>query len=143
MRSAWADWLKAYHWDYFLTSTFRSARREPYYALKHVWNELKKHNVARAFLGAEPFRTGDLHIHGIVAGAYSWNYDSFIPWKPGIDLPWDIWQGLFKRFGRAKVEACNSSEAVTAYCAKYVLKEQRRADHYEVFGESVFWAKSG
>jgi len=89
--------------------------------------------VARAFLVAEPHQSGELHIHGLAA--------SFGPgWQPELALPWDIWGGLFKRFCRAKLEACNSQEAVTGYCAKYLLKEQSRVcDYYEVFGNKFAW----
>ncbi len=133
IRQEYAEWLKGYNWDYFLTSTFRRPRVEPYYALQSVWHELKKSFVARAFLVAEPHQSGDLHIHGLAAG--------FGPgWRPELALPWDIWSGLYKRFGRAKVEACNSQEAVTGYCAKYLLKQQSRAcDYYEVFGNKNAW----
>jgi hypothetical protein len=133
IRQEYAEWLKGYYWDYFLTSTFRSPRVEPYYALNHCWQELRKHNVFRSFLVAEPHQTGDLHIHGLVAGRGG-------SWKPEIELPWDIWKGLFKRFGRAKVEACNNHEAVSMYCAKYLLKQQSRVcDYYEVFGSKGAW----
>lgn len=130
----YANWLQQYQWDDFLTVTFRSARREPYYALQHVWHELQRHHVARAFLACEPFQAcGDIHIHGIVAGRGP-------GWYPEIQLPWEIWDGLFHRFGRSKVEACNSHEAVTMYCAKYILKQQDRvADYYEVFGNKYAW----
>jgi hypothetical protein len=138
----WATFLKEFHWDYFFTSTFRAPRREPYYAMKGVWHELRHFNVARAFMGVEPHKSGDLHIHGIAAGMYrSVGMVGMVGWKPEIALPWDIWQGLFHRFGRAKVEECNSYEAVTAYCAKYVLKGQRLADHYDIFGEAGAWNK--
>ncbi len=133
VREQYAEWLQGYNWDYFLTSTFRKPRREPYYALRAVWGELERSFVARAFLAVEPHQSGDLHIHGIVAG---------MPpgWRPEIPLPWDIWSGLFKRFGRAKVEACNTHEAVTAYCAKYVLKQQGRvADYYGIYGTKLAW----
>lgn len=133
VRQEYAEWLQGYNWDYFLTSTFRKPRIEPYYALKHVWNELSNHWVARGFLGVEPHQSGDLHIHGIVAGNPP-------GWQPEIDLPWDIWDGLFHRFGRARVEACNTNEAVTAYCAKYILKQQHRvADYYGVYGSRLAW----
>jgi hypothetical protein len=105
--------------------------------MKGVWHELKKYNVSRAFMGVEPHTSGDLHIHGVVAGRYS--PASGLVWKPEIKLPWEIWSGLFHRFGRAKVELCNSTEAVTGYCAKYVLKGSRRADHYDVFGGKESW----
>ncbi|GAI95198.1 unnamed protein product [marine sediment metagenome] len=132
-RRQYAEWLQGYNWDYFFTSTFRNPRKEPYYALKHVLNELKEHDVARAFLGVEPHQSGDLHIHGILAGRGE-------GMRPEVALPWDIWDGLFKRFGRAKVEACNTQEAVTGYCAKYILKEQgRAADYYEVYGNRLAW----
>jgi len=135
IRREYAEWLQVYNWDYFLTSTFRRPRKEPYYALQSVWHELRKYNVARAFLGVEPHESGDLHIHGIASG-------SGPGWRPEIALPWDIWSGLFKRFGRAKVEACNSQEAVSAYCAKYVLKQQSRAcDYYEIFGNKLAWVE--
>jgi len=133
VRQQYAEWLQGYNWDYFLTSTFRSPRKEPYYALKHVWHELKGHNVSRAFLAVEPHQSGDLHIHGLVSGRGP-------GWRPELDLPWDIWKGLFKRFGRAKVGACNSQEAVSGYCSKYLLKEQSRVcDYYEVFGNKGAW----
>ena len=133
VRQQYAEWLQGYHWDYFLTSTFRRPRKEPYYAIQSVWHELQQSFVSRAFLVAEPFQSGDLHIHGLAAG--------FGPgWLPDLALPWDVWSCLFERFGRAKVEACNSQEAVTGYCAKYLLKQQSRVcDYYEVFGDKQAW----
>lgn len=129
----YADFLKIYHWDYFLTATFRSPRRDPLPALKNVWHELENYNARRGFLVAEPFQSGDLHVHGIVAGG--------LPgWKPEIQLPDEIWSGLFKRFGRAKVELCNSHDAVSMYCSKYILKQQSRvSDYYDVFGDGWYW----
>ena len=133
VREQYAEWLQGYHWDYFLTSTFKRPRKEPYYSIHGVWGQLQKHNVARAFLVAEPHQSGDLHIHGLAAGMGG-------GWRPEIELPWDIWDGLHKRFGRAKVESCNSHEAVTMYCAKYLLKQQSRVcDYYEVFGSKYVW----
>lgn len=134
-REQYTEWLQGYRWDYFLTSTFRSPRREPYYALKAVSSELQNHNVARAFLVAEPHQSGDLHIHGIVAG-------SIRNGKNLMDTPEGIWQGLFKRFGRAKVEPCSSHEAVTGYCSKYILKQQSRCcDYYEIYGNKLTWER--
>ena len=133
IRQEYAQWLQGYNWDYFLTSTFRRPRQEPYYALQSVWHELTHYDVGRAFLVAEPHQSGDLHIHGLAAGRGP-------GWRPEIALPWDIYAGLFKRFGRAKVEACNSQELVTGYCAKYLLKQQSRVcDYYEVFGDKRAW----
>jgi hypothetical protein len=133
IRQEYAGWLQSYNWDDFLTVTFRKPRIEPYYALQSVWHALQGYNVARSFLVAEPHQSGELHIHGLASGPGP-------AWRPGIALPWDIWGGLFKRFGRAKVEACNSQGAVSMYCAKYLLKQQSRVcDYYEVFGNKLAW----
>ena len=135
MQETYSDWLQTYNWDYFFTATFRSPRREPYYVQKHVWAELQKHEVARAFMGVEPFASGDLHIHGIMSGRGG-------GFEPEIALPWEIWRGLFDRFGRAKVEACNSRAAVSTYCAKYIMKAQHIvSDHYGVFGNAESWRR--
>lgn len=134
-REQYAEWLQGYRWDAFLTSTFRRPRKEPYYALQAVRGELERHNVVRGFLAAEPHQSGDLHIHGIVAGSIR-NGHSL------MDSPTGIWEGLFKRFGRAKVEPCNNHEAVTMYCSKYLLKQQSRVcDFYEVFGNRLAWKR--
>jgi hypothetical protein len=132
-REEYAKFLQRYYWDDIITVTFRGPRKEPYYAAKAVWSELSKHCAVRAFIAIEPFQSGDLHLHGIVAGISP-------PWYPRMSLPWDIWDGLFKRFGRSKVEACNSAEKVTMYCAKYILKQQSRVcDYYYVMGDKWAW----
>ena len=134
IRESYAEWLHDYNWEYFLTSTFRRPRKEPYYALQTVWHELNHNSsVQRAFLVAEPHQSGDLHVHGLVAGRGG-------AWLPDISLPWDIYARLFKRFGRAQVGAANSQGAVSSYCAKYLLKQQSRVcDYYEVFGDKDAW----
>jgi hypothetical protein len=135
VRQEYADFLQGYQWDYFVTSTFRKPRKEPYYALQSVWHGLEDYHVARAFLACEPHQSGDVHIHGLVAGGGA-------GWYPEIKLPWDIWGGLFKRFGRARVEACNDAAAVASYCAKYLLKQQdRTCDYYDVFGSKFAWQR--
>lgn len=168
IREAYADWLYGYNWDYFFTATFRvgnksvpssdvtvydastmqvkriepieakgsriggHARRHPDAAINDVWDELAWQGAKRAFIVAEPHQSGDLHTHGIMAGG--------LPQQRPINLPWDIWQGLFNRFGRAKVESPRQGEAVSMYCAKYLLKQQHRAcDYYAVLGDKVYW----
>ena len=133
LRDEYSEFLQEHWWDYFGTVTFRSPRREPYYALKNVYSELKKHNVARAFMGVEPHSSGDLHIHGLFAGANP-------AWKPWIDTPWQIQEGMYKRFGISKIEVARSSEQVAAYCSKYILKGQNSVgDHYNFFGSPLSW----
>lgn len=133
VRHEYSEWIQQYHWDYFLTSTFRATRKDPYYALKYVWKECEKSYARRGFLVSEPFQSGDVHIHGLVSG---WGAG----WKPEIELPWELWSRLFKRFGRATVGECNNRGAVASYCSKYLLKQQSRVcDYYEVFGTSEVW----
>lgn len=134
IKEEYAKFLQEYYWEDFFTATFRRPRHEPYYADKHIWSELKNYNVTRAFIGIEPFQSGDLHAHGMISGNIS-------GWRPEMKLTWDIWEGLFNRFGRAKVEACNSAERVSEYCAKYILKQQSRAcDYYYFHGDKFSWA---
>jgi hypothetical protein len=134
-REQYAEWLQGYRWDYFFTCTFRDARREPYYALEHVTSELVRHNMARGFLVAEPLQSGDLHTHGIIAGSV--RQERNLMAEPEV-----MWQGLFKRFGRSKVEYCHTVAAVTMYCSKYILKQQSRAcDYYKIYGNKLTWER--
>jgi len=133
IRSSYAEWLQEYNWDYFCTVTFRLPRVNPQPALNVVWKALQPHNVGRAFLAAEHHLVSDnLHIHGILAGYHP-------DWSPQMSLPWDIWKTCFDRFGRSKIDLVGSHEAVTAYCAKYVLKGTSRADYYGVYGDAFCW----
>ena len=138
LKTAYADWLLTYNWAYFFTSTFRKPRSSPYYALQAVWKWLFiHHEVKRAFLVSEPFKTGDLHVHGLLAGAR--NQGVYVsPRIPSIDLPSGIWSGLYNAFGRNKVEGIKSGQDVANYCSKYILKEDGAFDCYEIFGE---WKK--
>lgn len=136
LREKYAEYLQEYYWEDFFTITFRTARKEPYYAAKSVWSELVKYNVKKAFIAVEPFQSGDLHVHGIMSG-------NIRGWFPEMALPWEIWGGVFKRFGRSKIEACNSPEAVTLYCTKYLLKQQSRVcDYYYLMGDKFAWDNS-
>jgi hypothetical protein len=143
VREQYAEWLQGYRWDYFMTATFRSPRKDALPALKHVWHELReRHNVARAFLVVEPHQSGDLHLHGILAGSRVEGGGYFGQDSNNMDTPSGTWEGLFKRFGRAKVEPCNNHEAVSMYCSKYLLKQQHRVcDFYEIYGNRLTWER--
>lgn len=136
LREKYAAYLQEYYWEDFFTITFRSPRKEPYYAAKSIWNELVRYNVKKAFIAIEPHQSGDLHAHGIMSG-------NIRGWLPEMALPWDIWGGVHKRFGRSKIEACNSPEAVTMYVTKYLLKQQTRVcDYYYLMGDKFAWDNS-
>lgn len=142
-KSAMAEYLKSYRWDDFITVTFdpeksytKTGRKEPYYASKTVWNELaENNNVARAFIAVEPHQSGDLHIHGLIAGSIRSNGNLIYPENV-------IWQNLFDKYGRSKVEKCRDVPAVTDYCAKYILKQQSRVcDYYNFYGNRLAWQR--
>lgn len=143
VKEQYAEWLQGYRWDDFLTVTFRQSRKEPYYALRHVGNALRNsHNVARAFLVAEPHQSGDLHIHGIIAGSEVQGRGFYGVEGNNMDTPTGIWGDMFRRFGRSKVEPCKNHEAVSMYCSKYILKQQSRVcDYYEVIGNKLAWER--
>lgn len=88
-------------------------------------------NAYRAFIVAEPFTTGDLHIHGLTT--HNQHQKQM--------LPWQIWNVLFERFGRSTVRMVDSHKLKASYyVSKYVMKGQnRQIDHYEFFGESKAW----
>ena len=138
-RLAYAEFIKGYWWDNYFTSIFdreksyiHTGRKEPYYAIKHVVAELKKCNAVRGFVVAEPFQSGDLHIHGIFAGAGPF-------WKPELLLPWEIWDKLFKRFGRAKVERSTIRKRCLCIAQIYLKQQSRVCDYYELFGNGLSW----
>lgn len=133
-RSAYADYLQSLHWDFFITVTFRNHWRDSIKAHEAVWNALHyDSNVKRAFLAVERHRypNWQVHVHGLVS-----DYDG--SWRPGMLLPWSMWENLFKRFGRTRVEQIRSSEDVSGYCAKYVTK---RVSEYGFYGAGKFWDK--
>lgn len=132
VREQYADWLTRYNWEDFITITYKSPRREPYYALKHAWTTLKSHGARTGFLVAEPHQTGFLHLHGLISGPPP-------PWRPPLELPWDIEQDLRKRYGISGVRPVREVGGASGYCAKYILKSQDTMDLYDVCGESFWW----
>ena len=125
-----ANWLKSYHWDYFITVTPRQPRYDGMAYMRDIWQYLaedytvrfEEYGVERAFLACEPFETHhDLHAHGLLFGS-------------DIQLPWVIGDDLNHRFGRSRCELARSHSQVSAYCAKYVTKDHR-CDNWNMFGQ--------
>lgn len=139
IRKAYSEYLQQYRWDYYATVTFREPRKDPYYAMKAVSGFLwRESGAGRAFLAAEPHKSGDLHIHTIMAQPIKRGYRIY----PGMGTPEEVWQGLFDRFGRSKVEPIRGAGDVSDYCSKYVLKGQKVADHYSFLGPAGMWDSS-
>jgi len=124
-QEALADWIKSYNWDYFLTVTPRNPRKDPIAFMRDTWarlGEVKGFGIDRGFMACEPFKTHhDLHIHGLIAGS-------------DIELPWMIQATLDDHIGRSRVELAMGASQVSAYCAKYVVKDQN-SDHWNMFGD--------
>jgi len=131
LQEAYADWLASKHWDYFLTVTSRTQRTNAKLFLDRVWSKLHyDHGATKAFLVAEPHQaTGNLHVHGICADN---------PHGSRLDLPWVVYNTMFRTFGRSKIDLVRSHEDVSAYCSKYVTKT-RGQDHYEFYGTKTAW----
>jgi len=129
-RQAYADFLLSRSWDYFATVTFARPRRDTLAAIRDV-----DHSVAnlreRAFWAVEPHRSGALHLHGLLKSTTLENHQD--PFHSATEF----WHRFFHAFGRSRVQAANSSEAVARYCAKYVTKSG--GYEYDFTGNSLFW----
>ncbi len=121
---AYADFLCNFEWDLYVTQTYRYVVREPIYACAKMYSTLEKFGATRAFIAAEPHRSGDMHLHLLAR-------DEFENINPTA-----LWKYLFKAFGRAKVERVDDHFSVTRYCSKYVVKP---SGHYEFFGNAKAW----
>lgn len=132
-RNSYAAYLQSLNWDYIVTVTFRKARYDGIKTLESVWSSL--HNdcfTKRAFLATENHRyPGSVHVHGLVS-----DYDG--KRKPNMVLPWQMWDSLFRRFGRTTVDPVRSQADVTSYCSKYVTKA---LSNYGFYGQPGFWDK--
>lgn len=69
------------------------------------------------FLGTELHQNRSLHLHGLYRGVR----DNHIP-SNTIYSSFELWDRLFKVFGRSSVSAVTSQEKVARYCTKYVTK---------------------
>ena len=107
------EWLSSLGWTFFITVTFRQPREmhQSMSALNSVHKALSPWKPRLVFLGTEQHVSRLMHIHGLFSS--------------GLIHPntWIMWQRLFERFGRSKVEWVRSQEDVTAYCTKYVTKK--------------------
>lgn len=112
-----ASWLQSFHWDQFITVTFREPR-QPHTAqatLRQVERVVRQTRYGRLFLGTELHINRTLHVHGLLQGPGT------VVRFPG--LPDALWRDLYRRFGRSQVQWVRSKEAVSNYCTKYVTKE--------------------
>ena len=124
-----SGFLHSMGWDYMLTVTTRKPWHDAISLNREVYKSLNRSTaVERAFLCTEPYylRSG-VHVHGLVK--VDSKYREFVS-------PSNVWQGLFNRFGRSKVDFVRSHEAVAGYCSKYVTKSS--GDYY-FHGRTDFW----
>lgn len=128
-RDSLSSYLQSRDWDYFITVTTRKPWHDAIALNREAYSKLNGITaIERAFLCTEPYyvRSG-VHLHGLVKADKK--YVEFIPTQR-------IWQGLFTRFGRSKVELVHNLEQVTGYCSKYVTKSQ--GDYY-FWGRKELW----
>ena len=120
-----SSWIQTYKWDYFITVTPRHPRRDSIAFIRDLRDYLQDadQGITRAFLAVEPFRyQRNLHVHGLVAGSPRY-----------ISGPLLLEGDLDLRFGRSRVEMCDSPGNVATYCSKYVTK-YGDGDNYDFIG---------
>lgn len=120
MGEALATWLESMPWDYFWTVTSRRPRRDALALIRDVSHHFRSLDYASAlFIACEPHRLSrNLHAHGL----YRSETGTQLGLSLGVPSPGGIWEGLFYRFGRSRVEPIRSTSEVSAYCSKYVTK---------------------
>lgn len=119
--TALSEWLQSTPWDYFITVTTRKQRTDSIALIRDIKEEIQKDNqTCKMFLACEPHRLNrNLHAHGLVLTGNRRNKDGSIF---GLDPSYALWNDLFHRFGRSRVELVRSKADVAAYCTKYVTK---------------------
>lgn len=116
-----ASWLAALPWDYYWTVTFKRPRRDSLSVIRDITTELHRQGCSRAFIGCEPFKVShNLHAHGLLLGTSFAHLTRDAGYLPGSAT--HVWEKLFRRFGRSRVESINNQQQVAAYCSKYVTK---------------------
>lgn len=125
-QGAWGEWLATYDWDWFGTVSFRLPRRDPILSIRAFEKVLKPFPVARAFVGAERHRSGDVHLHCLLAFP-----DIALPGPTGRDL----WSAFFRRLGRSSFEVPRNIKSATEYCTKYCVKG---LTDYKLLGDDWF-----
>jgi len=126
IRDAYADWLATLSWDYFLTITFRDQvpmRRQE--SVTHAVGQSIKsryETVDRLALFAEPHKSSNLHLHGLVHLGAS---------QDVVDRARrDMQSYLRDKFGFSEAAFPRGHGAVTRYVAKYCVKTN---GYYEIW----------
>jgi len=118
VRDAYADWLASLPWDYFLTITFRDPvpmRRQE--SVTHAVGQSIKsryETVDRLALFAEPHKSKNLHLHGLVHLGAS----EEIIGRARRDMQ----SYLRDKFGFSEAAFPRGHQAVSKYVAKYCVK---------------------
>jgi len=126
VRDAFADWLATLPWDFFLTVTFRDMvpmRRQE--SVTHAVGQTIKsryETVDNLALFAEPHKSRNLHLHGLVHLGAS----EAIVQRARKDMQ----AYLRDKFGRSEAAFPRGPRAVTNYVSKYCVKSD---GYYEFF----------
>lgn len=129
LKAAYAEHIRRFPWDFYVTTTFRRLRRDPSNAAHAVWHSLDKLEATRAFVAVEKHYLDGVHIHALSRHAL----------RPDMNPEWE-WKYLFKAHGRSRVEEIRDVGQVSAYCSKYVTKGDY--DYY-YFGDPEAWLLDG
>lgn len=117
IKAAFAEWLGRYHWDYFLTVTFREPL--PPHRGQNVLNSIAR-TIKRVageprmlFLGMEQHTSSFLHCHGLYMRKMG---------NGGLIYAHQLWKPLFDTYGYSRVEEVRSQSDAAKYVTKYCVK---------------------
>ena len=128
LRESYATLIHNYPWDFYITQTYRTTRRDGIINPLRFWHILNsKFGSSRCFVAVEHHKLDGIHLHAL----------SRHTWNPNVS-PSHIWKYLFKTYGRVRVEAPrhSSTALVTWYCSKYLVKD---GFEYHFFGYPEAW----
>jgi len=111
----WQELLDRYHWDWFLTITFKKPRKDVILALNSVESGLKRfYSHPTYFVAAEYHQEGTVHVHGL----FRWCRGCLSEGNASL-----LWQQLFSSFGRSEVRTPILKADVIKYTTKYCTKD--------------------
>ena len=131
-----ATWLTTWHWDWFMTGTFRESYSVQ--AARRAWERWTRHICWGGWFVAFELtnRNGKAvpHVHALV------NCDASANLGPGRAAAWDpydskAWQGWLKSYGRCKIERYDPERGAAEYVSKYVTKSAYDRGDWSVGGQ--------
>lgn len=126
LQRSFSTFLTSRKWHAMFTATFAVQQKYPHTAIEMVSHRLPFYR--KAFIAAELHKLGGYHCHGLVEFSHLVSGD--------MDALCTNTVTSLKRGGFCTVAPIRDTNAVSAYCTKYITKEM---GDYEFFGSSMAW----